>query len=383
MLNQVHFENIKSLADVTIDLERLTVLVGPNGCGKSTVLDQVDRLCAFSQPAPYDAKRREFDQRLRRELVVGSGRCRRFASKTPMVWRGRFTNGTSLLSLVHSEVPDGLEDLELAIFDEVVLARLNSRHSSEHLLPVPGDQVAPRLLWENPDYGNDVYAPVTASLGDLEREDYSDSLERILSTKATKSSRLRLSPWAIAKDSPFALEPSLRADGFGLPSVLSYMRGRDPEVVEAITRDLRAVVPQVRQLHFNPVNMESEHPLFPPPLGMTMQISFAGGAKVPADQVSDGTLITLALLTALHAKGEPSVILLDDIDHGLHLSAQYTLIKAIRGVMEARPELQIICTSHAPVLLDSFDVKEVRVMALDKDGATRVRPLSEAPGFER
>jgi hypothetical protein len=25
----------------------------------------------------------------------------------------------------------------------------------------------------------------------------------------------------------------------------------------------------------------------------------------------------------------------------------------------------------------------VRVMALDKDGATRVKPLSEAPGFER
>ncbi|MBK9370744.1 MAG: ATP-binding protein [Deltaproteobacteria bacterium] len=143
------------------------------------------------------------------------------------------------------------------------------------------------------------------------------------------------------------------------------------------------MVPQVRQLHFDPVNLESEHPHLPPTFGMTMQISFAGGAKVPADQVSDGTLITLALLTALHAKGEPSVILLDDIDHGLHLSAQYTLIKAIRGVMEARPELQIICTSHAPVLLDSFDVKEVRVMALDKDGATRVKPLAEAPGFER
>ncbi|MBK9370743.1 MAG: AAA family ATPase [Deltaproteobacteria bacterium] len=84
MLNQVHFENIKSLADVTIDLERLTVLVGPNGCGKSTVLDQVDRLCAFSRPASYDAKRREFDQGPRRDLVVSSGRCRRFASKTPM-----------------------------------------------------------------------------------------------------------------------------------------------------------------------------------------------------------------------------------------------------------------------------------------------------------
>lgn len=38
MIDRVHFENFKSLQDVTIDLGRLTALVGPNGCGKSSVL---------------------------------------------------------------------------------------------------------------------------------------------------------------------------------------------------------------------------------------------------------------------------------------------------------------------------------------------------------
>jgi predicted ATPase len=38
MFDQVHFQNFKSLVNVTLDLGRFTVLVGPNGCGKSSAL---------------------------------------------------------------------------------------------------------------------------------------------------------------------------------------------------------------------------------------------------------------------------------------------------------------------------------------------------------
>lgn len=38
MIDRAHFENFKSLQNVTIDLGRFTALVGANGCGKSSVL---------------------------------------------------------------------------------------------------------------------------------------------------------------------------------------------------------------------------------------------------------------------------------------------------------------------------------------------------------
>ena len=44
MIDRVHFENFKSLGDVTIDLAPLTALVGANGCGKSSVLQAIDLL---------------------------------------------------------------------------------------------------------------------------------------------------------------------------------------------------------------------------------------------------------------------------------------------------------------------------------------------------
>src|SRR5689334_12185939 len=41
MIDRVQFENFKSLKSVRLDLSPLTVLVGPNGCGKSTVLQAI------------------------------------------------------------------------------------------------------------------------------------------------------------------------------------------------------------------------------------------------------------------------------------------------------------------------------------------------------
>ncbi|MBK9647468.1 MAG: AAA family ATPase [Deltaproteobacteria bacterium] len=81
MLKQVQLKNIKSLADVTIDLAPFTVLVGPNGCGKSTVLDQVDRLCVASRPMPvrqYSIGNLHYfleDVEEERRSAAGMGRC--------------------------------------------------------------------------------------------------------------------------------------------------------------------------------------------------------------------------------------------------------------------------------------------------------------------
>ena len=41
MIRKVRVENYKSIPNLTLDLGRLTVLIGENGCGKSNILEAI------------------------------------------------------------------------------------------------------------------------------------------------------------------------------------------------------------------------------------------------------------------------------------------------------------------------------------------------------
>ncbi|HEU4534604.1 MAG TPA: AAA family ATPase, partial [Polyangiaceae bacterium] len=58
MIEVVRFRNFKALREVDVKLGRFTVLVGPNACGKTSVLDGLMFLLEFAraQPAPKSPK---------------------------------------------------------------------------------------------------------------------------------------------------------------------------------------------------------------------------------------------------------------------------------------------------------------------------------------
>ena len=118
-------------------------------------------------------------------------------------------------------------------------------------------------------------------------------------------------------------------------------------------------------------------------IGDRFEIEFDDGSEIPADLLSEGTVLALGLLTKLRELERPRLILVDDIDRGLHLGAQAKLIQTLRELMKIDPELQIICTTHSPYLLDLFEPAEVRVLAPDAERRTHVRPLTEHPDFAK
>jgi len=61
MIQTVSFKNFKALRDLTISLERFTVLVGPNASGKTSVLQGLDSLFFLRHNDPgYFSKERDF-----------------------------------------------------------------------------------------------------------------------------------------------------------------------------------------------------------------------------------------------------------------------------------------------------------------------------------
>src|SRR5262249_14259695 len=107
-----------------------------------------------------------------------------------------------------------------------------------------------------------------------------------------------------------------------------------------------------------------------------------GGDSLPARQVSEGTLLVLGLLAALYAPDRAELVLLDDLDRGLHPTAQKELIALLRGLLQTKPDLQIVATTHSPYLLNWLEPSEVRMTYL-VEGFTACGPLTDHPKFEK
>lgn len=170
-----------------------------------------------------------------------------------------------------------------------------------------------------------------------------------------------------------AIVPTLATDGEGLADVIAAMRDEDDASFQGLQTALRCVVPQVERISIRRSKLKDEK------VAHRLTFDVAGRKGIPASQMSGGTLLALAILALLHSPQRPRILLLDDIDHGLHPKAQWDLLKQLRRLLEQYPDLQIVATSHSPDLVDELDPSEVVVMALRPDGTSAAKPLTACP----
>jgi hypothetical protein len=188
----------------------------------------------------------------------------------------------------------------------------------------------------------------------------------------------------------------MKADGSWLASALAWMKGAAEDELAQATNDLQRIVPGVKRIRtfrelvpnrrMDQINVDGQpvwRPVDEELLGDRFEIEFDDGSAIPADLLSEGTVLALGLLTKLYEPERPRFLLLDDMDRGLHIEAQARLVEVLRDLMKLDPELQIACTTHSPDLLDMFEPSEVRVVALDANRRTQVLPLTAHPEFSK
>lgn len=170
---------------------------------------------------------------------------------------------------------------------------------------------------------------------------------------------------------------SLPADGEGLSSILAGLYLERPERFSAIIDRLKSVVPSLLNIRVKRVPVE------PTIVGYELLFDMKGAEGIPAIAVSEGTLLTLGLLTALSMKDTPQVVLIDELERSLHPKALGELVQQIRRLQEQDPTLQVVATSHSPYLLDHLRPEEVLLTSLSEEGHAIVRRLAEHPDYER
>jgi len=377
MIDHVHFENFKSLKNVSLDLGRLTVLVGPNGCGKSSVLKGMELLSAAGQPRPE-----EWLNTWRRFNTIFGGR------RDP----GRLASPGRPTKIVLSMSESGADKLMLEISVPVPVRTIRENEAYQFAVSVQG-----------PAGALSVQVPVELAAGlDLEAGKAVQEHERkVLGhprlARFAGAAYLHLDANRMTRTSVSGeVRPRMNADGSELASALAWMKGAAEDELAQLTADFQKIVPGVKRIRtlreliknrrMDRVDIDGQpvwRPVDEELLGDRFEIEFDNGLVVPADLLSEGTVLVLGLLTKLYEPQRPRLLLLDDIDRGLHIEAQAKLVDALRGLLARDPELQIVCTTHSPYLLDRFDHSEVRLLRLDENRYSHALALTAHPAYEK
>ncbi|MBK8099928.1 MAG: ATP-binding protein [Planctomycetes bacterium] len=190
-------------------------------------------------------------------------------------------------------------------------------------------------------------------------------------------------------------QPTIAADGNGLASTLTALiAARDPTFAR-IEEDLTRVIPSARRIRTQPkqiarfenipVQVDGESTFVRSRRsvpGNRLEVEWEGVGWIPAHQLSQGTLLVLGLIAVLRTR-RPRLLLLDDLDRGLHPIAQRQLVALLRHLQAENSDLQIVCTAHSPFVLDELRPEEVWIAGAAAPGATLIRRLDRHPNWQK
>jgi predicted ATPase len=392
MIDQVSFTNFKSLRRVDVDLRRFMVIVGPNGSGKTSILDGLHYLAQATQKpivsilsgvfAPPNLQSRGAEEPM---MLALSGRYHGMAAEVEMVITSKddANNHPTWSAIVTRRWGESEE--------QTSETRAGSKSRPKLVTPSgpPLPPKAPPAPLPRPK------PPVAPPPPNTRGPQSGDMLA--LARELGSTRKLRLDVEKLAAPSYSDEEtPRMAIDGEGLASVLADLAGRSPDVFQSIQDAASQIIPTLARIRTRRAKVheriQQEIRIDDEPLtrtvvetrwGQQLVLDFNGAPDVPAPLASEGTLLVIGLLTALLTEPRPRLLLLDDIDKALHPRAQRELVAQLRRVLALDPELQIIATSHSPYLLDHFDPQDVLVTALRPDGSTACAPLTAHPDFER
>lgn len=180
------------------------------------------------------------------------------------------------------------------------------------------------------------------------------------------------------RDYSFISDKILNGDGKNLSSVL-YHLWNSPEIRKA---DILEFIKSLPEQDISSIDFLKG------PRGevMVQLIETFGGRerKMDASLLSDGTLRVLAIASALLSAPKESLVIIEEIDNGVHPSRAKQLLESISKVANER-NLKILISSHNPALLDALPYSAIPKVVFcyrdNMDGASKLISLEDLPSY--
>lgn len=314
MIESVRFKNYKALRGAVLPLSQVTVIVGPNGSGKTTALNAL-------------------------EAVTNNASLQES-------WR---SIGVSSSELIEVEICWG------------------SPYPESKLSQTWGSPIVSR--------GTSIRKLTGTGGGEVPPNQQGEMVAEIAGFRV-----FNFDPTSIARPVKLMPHVQLGRDGANLAGVLDRMRDLHPERFEALNQELARWLPEFDRVLFE-IPAEGLR-------SFLLRVADGGHSVGPAD-LSEGTLLCLALLTLSYLPSPPTIIGLEEPDRCIHPRLLRDVQDAIYrlahpdGSLDSRPPVQVIATTHNPYFLSLFRDHPEEVVIAEKRGAQATfQRLSKYPHID-
>lgn len=355
-VTRLAIDDFKAYASVEVELQPLTLILGPNGSGKTSVLQAFELLAGLVDSTIKDTLgKREWDFKDLSHLKTSGkqfGFEVEFSGESDLKWRIR----------LGAKKGPGVASETVSSGDTRLLKRV--WRTMSRLDHVTGE-------WE------EITQTLTQSwLSAVTEEDVDrfPELARVAAWARGVLGYIELQPARLRSTSRRAT--SVGRDGGDLAGFLAFLKNKHPERFQAVVAEVRRVYPRL--------------------MDVDVKVQSAGWCKIAiierwgkkslslnARQVSDGLLRLLAVAAMAHSPTPASLVMIDEIENGLHPHLLGALMELLQVLADSGT--QVVATTHSPIALNYVrDASQVLISARSRGlGTAHLIPMSDAPGFKR
>lgn len=316
MLQRVSIQNFKSLKDVTLDLQKVNLLIGPNNSGKTNFLKAITSFEKDSEIGQMSFKRKTGEIRFDFTYLFNSD--------------GRF----------YETVPSKLMKYSRSVITELRGDSFFTDYTKHKNLTFINEFNEEQFQGETP-FLEEFYQYIKVPI-------------------------YKLNPDNIQSSSQYRSEHQFKEDGSNILQFLQFLYSRIPFEFEKLVDDFSKITND-----FAKIRMPDTQP------GMfQLQLYDNFGLGYSKDDVSEGVLYFLMLLCIVYQPFPPKLLLLEEPERGIHPRRIHEVMNFIFQLAEEK-DVQIILTTHNENVLNYFSNSPESVFVFDKneEGATQVRNL--------
>lgn len=351
MLTRLYADNFRCLTNFELKLDRLNLLMGPNGCGKTSVFDVLRRIqqfmagdCKIQQAFPFRELTRwqsRMEQRFEIDLQIGNDCLLHY------ILAVEHQDGGSKCRVKEESLSEDGKPLFSFKMGEVHLFRDN--HSAGPVYPY--DWTLPALAGVQSAHDN----------------------------KKLTAFRKHVANFVIAGISPSQMETESRSEAARLSprmeNFVSWYRRLAQENLGSMLElfsELKHVLPGFSSFSLKDIGEDAKglKVLFDPPEKNQKTLTYDLG------ELSDGQRVLIALYTLIHGlKGEGLTLFLDEPDNYVALSEIQPWLSTLNDACGESFE-QAVIISHHPEIIDYLGASKGRWFNRPTNTAVRV---SDAP----